>query len=322
MKKARMPCERTDMKNQKQKGSFKGRLIRYLKKSYMLYLFLLPAIIYTILFDYMPMYGIQIAFKDFRPDLGIQGSGWVGFKYFKMFFDSYQFENLIKNTVILSFYALIAGFPIPIVLAFLLNYTKSLPLKKATQMVTYAPHFISTVVFCGMLFVLLGTDGIYNQLLGVFGIKPIGFMTKAENFRHVYVWSGIIQQMGWNSIIYIAALTSVSPEIHEAAIVDGASKLDRIIHIDWPSIMPTAVMLLILSAGRIMTIGFEKAFLMQNNLNLDYSEIIATYVYKIGIQGGQLSLSSAIGLFNNVINFALLLVVNRISKKLTKVGVI
>lgn len=310
------------MENQKNKENYNSRIMRYIKKSYMLYIFLIPAIVYAILFDYMPMYGIQIAFKDFRPDLGFAGSQWVGFKYFKMFFESYQFETLIRNTLVLSFYALIAGFPIPIILAFLLNYTTNLKLKKATQMVTYAPHFISTVVFCGMLFVLLGTDGIYNQILGVFGIKPIGFMTKAENFRHVYVWSGIIQQMGWNSIIYIAALTSVSPEIHEAAIVDGASKLDRIIHIDWPSIMPTAIMLLILSAGRIMTLGFEKAFLLQNNLNLDYSEIIATYVYKIGIQGGQLSLSASIGLFNNLINFALLLVVNQISKKLTKVGIL
>ena len=313
--------ERTVMEKQKRKENAGNRIIRYIKKSYMLYLFLLPAVIYTILFDYMPMYGIQIAFKDFKSDLGIQASAWAGLKYFKIFFESYQFESLIKNTLILSLYALMAGFPIPIILAFLLNYIKNLKLKKLTQMVTYAPHFISTVVFCGMLFVLLGTDGIYNQILGVFGIKPIGFMTKAENFRHVYVWSGIIQQMGWNSIIYIAALTSVSPEIHEAAIVDGASKLDRIIHIDWPSIMPTAVMLLILSAGRIMTLGFEKAFLLQNDLNLDYSEIIATYVYKIGILSRQLSLSAAIGLFNNIINFILLLVVNQFSKKMTKVGV-
>lgn len=306
---------------EKKQGAAASKAVRYLKKSYMLYIFLIPAMLYAILFDYMPMYGIQIAFQDFRPDLGFSGSQWVGLKYFEMFFKSYQFETLIRNTLMLSFYALIAGFPIPIILAFLLNYTKNLRLKKMTQMVTYAPHFISTVVFCGMLFVLLGTDGIYNQILGFFGLKPIGFMTKAENFRHVYVWSGIIQQMGWNSIIYIAALTGVSPEIHEAAIVDGASKLDRIFHIDWPSIMPTAIMLLILSAGRIMTLGFEKAFLLQNNLNLDYSEIISTYVYKIGIQGGQLSLSAAIGLFNNVINFALLLLVNQISKKLTKVGI-
>lgn len=297
-------------------------VIQYIKKTYILYIFLLPAILYTVLFDYLPMYGIQIAFKNFKPALGFAGSQWVGLKYFKVFFESYHFIALLRNTLLLSFYALAAGFPVPILLAFLLNYTQSVKLKKVTQMVTYAPHFISTVVFCGMLFVLLGTDGIYNQILGVFGIKPIGFMTKTVNFRHVYVWSGVIQQMGWNSIIYIAVLTSVDPATHEAAILDGASKLQRIIHIDWPAIMPTAVMLLILSAGRIMSLGFEKAFLLQNSLNLDYSEIIETYVYKIGIQSGQLSLSAAVGLFNNLINFTLLLSVNKLSKRLTKVGII
>ena len=300
----------------------KTGFIQYIKKTYMLYLFLLPAVLYTVLFDYMPMYGIQIAFKDFKPSLGFAGSPWAGFKYFKVFFDSYQLTTALKNTLLLSLYAWVAGFPIPIVLALLLNYTKNVRLKKVTQMVTYAPHFISTVVFCGMLFVLLGTDGIYNQFLGLFGIKPVGFMTKAENFRHVYVWSGVIQQMGWNSIIYIAALSGVDPKTHEAAILDGASKVQRIIHIDWPSIMPTAVMLLILNVGRIMSLGFEKAFLLQNNLNLDYSEIIETYVYKIGIQSGQFSLSAAIGLFNNIINFALLLTINKVSKKMTNVGIV
>ncbi len=297
-------------------------VIQYIKKAYILYIFLFPAILYTVLFDYLPMYGIQIAFKDFKPGAGFAGSPWVGLKYFKVVFESYHFGTLLRNTVFLSFYALAAGFPVPILLAFLLNYTQNTKLKRITQMVTYAPHFISTVVFCGMLFVLLGTDGIYNQIIGIFGIKPIGFMTKAENFRHVYVWSGVIQQMGWNSIIYIAVLTAVEPTTHEAAILDGASKLQRIIHIDWPAVLPTAVMLLILSAGRIMSLGFEKAFLLQNSLNLDYSEIIETYVYKIGIQSGQLSLSAAVGLFNNLINFTLLLFVNKISKKLTNVGII
>lgn len=299
-----------------------SRAVRHLKKTYMLYLFLLPAIIYLILFNYMPLYGIQIAFKDYRAHLGITGSEWVGLKNFMTFFDSYQFLQLIENTIVLSFYGLIAGFPIPILLALLLNYTRSGRLKKVTQMVTYAPHFISTVVFCGMLFVLLGHDGIYNSLLGVFGIEPIGFMTKGENFRHVYVWSGIIQRMGWSSIIYIAALTGVDPQIHEAAIVDGASKLHRIRYIDFPSILPTTITLLILNTGRIMSIGFEKAFLLQNSLNLEYSEIISTYVYKVGIQSSQFSLSSSIGLFNNIINFTLLIAVNQISKKATKVGII
>lgn len=306
----------------KYEGVFGSKFMKHLRKTYMLYIFLLPAIVYLIIFNYLPLYGIQIAFKDYRGHLGVLGSEWVGLKNFVTFFESYQFVQLIENTLVLSFYGLIAGFPIPIILAMLLNYSRSDKLKTVTQMVTYAPHFISTVVFCGMLFVLLGYDGIYNSLLGFLGIEPIGFMTKGENFRHVYVWSGIIQNMGWSSIIYIAALSGVDPQIHEAAIVDGASKLHRIRYIDLPSILPTTVTLLILNAGRIMSIGFEKAFLLQNSVNLEYAEIISTYVYKIGIQSSQFSLSSAIGLFNNIINFALLIAVNQIAKKATKVGII
>ena len=297
------------------------KIIAYIRKSWILYLFVLPAIVYLIIFNYIPMYGVQIAFKDYRASLGILGSPWVGLKHIITFFNSYQFVQLLINTLALSFYGLIAGFPVPIILALLLHYTKNQRFKKLTQMVTYAPHFISTVVFCGMIFILLGNEGVYNQIIEILGFDKIKFMSKPEYFRHIYVWTDVFKGMGWSSIIYIAALSGVDPQIHEAAIIDGASKIQRIIHVDFPSILPTIIILLILNAGRIMSVGFEKAFLLQNNLNLEHSEIISTYVYKVGIQSGQFSYSTAIGLFNNIINFLLLILVNKISKKITNIGV-
>ncbi|NMA83550.1 MAG: sugar ABC transporter permease [Epulopiscium sp.] len=298
------------MKNSKIKNTWK-----YLKKSWILYLFVLPPIIYLLIFDYVPLYGIQIAFKNFRPAQGIWGSKWVGFAHFKTFFESYHFWSLLKNTLILSLYSLIAGFPIPIILALLLNHCRFPKLKKSLQTITYAPHFISTVVFCGMIFMFLSVDGIVNHFLGFLGIDPIIFMSKAEYFRHIYVWSGVFKGMGWSSIIYIATLASVSPDLHEAALVDGATKMQRIIHIDLPSIIPTMVILLILNTGQIMNVGFEKAFLLQTPVNLEFSEIISTYVYKKGIQGAQFSYSAAIGLFNNITNFILLTLVNAGARK-------
>ncbi|GKX29364.1 sugar ABC transporter permease [Vallitalea longa] len=310
----------TDTKYKNIDRKKRSKNLKYIKKTWMLYVFVLPAILYLLILHYFPMYGIQIAFKDYRVTQGIIGSEWVGFQHFAEFFGSYQFWQLLKNTLILSFYGLIAGFPMPIILAILLYYTVNKKLKKVTQMVTYMPHFISTVVFCGMIFILLGHDGIYNQILHNLGFKGIEFMTKGENFRHIYVWSGVLKGMGWSSIIYIAALTGVDPQIHEAAIVDGASKFQRIKYIDLPTILPTIMILLILNLGRIMGVGFEKAYLLQNNINIEYSEIISTYVYKVGMQGGQFSYSTAIGLFNNIINFILLITVNRVSKKLSNIS--
>jgi putative aldouronate transport system permease protein len=296
------------------KRSYWKTLGKDLHKTWILYLFLAPALLYLLLFSYAPLYGIQIAFKDFRPALGIWGSKWVGLHHFMTFFESYHFWTLLSNTLILSLYALVAGFPVPILLALLLNYMQSERYKKLVQTVTYAPHFISTVVFVGMLFTFLSSDGIANQLLALLGIQPVGFMTNPSYFRHIYVWSGVLQNMGWSSIIYISTLASVAPELHEAAIVDGATKLQRIWNIDLPSIMPTAIILLILNAGSILNVGFEKAYLMQNAVNIDYSEIISTYVYKIGIQSAQFSYSTAIGLFNNIVNFIVVIAVNRFSK--------
>lgn len=293
------------------------RFIQNIRKFWMLYLFVLPSLIYLFIFSYIPLYGIQIAFKNYNASDGIWGSPWVGWKYFETFFSSTNFTQILSNTLILSFYQLIAGFPFPIILALILNYIRQKKFQKFVQGVTYAPHFISMVVFCGMISIFLSNNGIVNILLNAIGIDSVNFLGNPQYFRHIYVWSGIMQSMGWSSILYIATLASVSPELHEAAIVDGASKLQRIWHIDLPSLIPTAVILLILESGKIMSVGFEKAFLLQNSINIDYSEIISTYVYKVGIQNVQFSYSSAIGLFNNVINFVLILVVNKLSNKLS-----
>lgn len=305
---------------EKTKKQKKINFKQILKKNWVCYLFILPMLIYVIIFNYIPMYGIQLAFKDYRVADGIWGSAWVGLKHFKTFFESYQFKDLLWNTLSLSLYSLIAGFPMPIIFALLLNYITNVKLKKVVQMVTYAPHFISTVVYCGMILIFLSSDGVINQLLKIIGIDSVAFLTNPSNFRHIYVWSGVLQNIGWGSIMYISVLTSVDPTLHEAATVDGATRFQRLLHIDLPAIVPTMVIMLIMRAGEIMDLGFEKAFLLQNNINLDYSEIIATYVYKIGIQGGQFSYSSAIGLFNNVINMVLLVVVNKIAKKVSDVS--
>lgn len=305
---------------EKTKKQKKINFMRILKRNWVCYLFILPMLIYVIIFNYIPMYGIQLAFKDYRVADGIWGSAWVGLKHFKTFFESYQFKDLLWNTLSLSLYSLIAGFPMPIIFALLLNYITNVKLKKVVQMVTYAPHFISTVVYCGMILIFLSSDGVINQLLKLIGIDSVAFLTNPSNFRHIYVWSGVLQNIGWGSIMYISVLTSVDPTLHEAATVDGATRFQRLLHIDLPAIVPTMVIMLIMRAGEIMDLGFEKAFLLQNNINLDYSEIIATYVYRIGIKGGQFSYSSAIGLFNNVINMVLLVVVNKIAKKVSDVS--
>ncbi len=304
----------------KKKQQRKWNSMRMLKKSWVCYLFILPMLVYVIIFSYVPMYGIQLAFKDYRVADGIWESAWVGFKHFKTFFESYQFKDLLWNTLSLSLYVLIAGFPMPIIFALFLNYITNMKFKKASQMITYAPHFISTVVYCGMILIFLASDGIINQILTHLGLDPVAFLSNPSNFRHIYVWSGVLQNIGWGSIMYISVLTSVDPTLHEAATVDGATRFQRLLHIDLPAIVPTMVIMLIMKAGEIMDLGFEKAFLLQNSINLDYSEIISTYVYKIGIQGGQFSYSSAIGLFNNIINLILLVVVNKIAKKVSDIS--
>lgn len=291
-------------------------------KHWQLYLFLVIPVILVFVFSYIPMAGVQLAFKKYNMNLGIMGSPWIGFDNFLKFFYNYQFWRLLRNTLSLSLYGLLAGFPIPIMLALLLNSMSNRKYKKFIQTVTYLPHFISTVVMVGLIIQLLnpriGLYGIiYNAITGNNAPDILG---SATAFPHIYVLSGVWQSMGWNSIIYMAALAGVDAELHEAAQMDGASKFQRILHIDLPSILPTAIMLLILNTGSIMNVGFEKAFLMQNNLNMRSSEVISTYVYKMGLESatGDYGYATAIGLFNSVINLILIVSVNAASKRVTE----
>lgn len=309
--------------NNKNAVSVKTNRIRsnkmLIRRNWDLYLLIAPVVLYFLIFKYWPMYGVQIAFKDFIATKGITGSPWVGFKHFKRFFRSFQFESLIKNTVGISVYQLAVGFPIPIIFALMLNEVRNKKLKKSIQTITYAPHFLSTVVLVGMMTALLSPkNGIVNQFIKTLGGEPVYFMAEPEWFKSVYVWSGIWQNVGWNSIIYMAALAGIDPQLYEAAVVDGASKWDRMVHVTIPGILPTAITLLILNTGKIMNVGFEKVFLMQNDLNLTSSEVISTYVYKSGLVGAEYSFSAAVGLFNSIINFILLITVNKISSKTTE----
>ena len=296
------------------KQSFKA----YMKGHYDLYLLLLPAILYTAVFLYIPMYGVLMAFQDYSPVKGIIGSNFVGLKHFKKFFSTYMAKQIISNTVILSGYSLLASFPFPVILALMLTYCVNRRFGKIVQTVTYMPYFISVMVLVGMMNIFFSTNyGVVNTVLQALGIEPFSFMSSEKSFRHMYVWSGIWQGMGYSSVIYFAALSGIDPTLYEAAELDGASKLQRIRYIDLPSIMPTVIIMLIMSAGNLMSIGFEKAYLMQNDRNSGVSEIIATYVYKVGLIDARYSFSAAINLFNSAINFVILIVINKISRKLS-----
>lgn len=298
-------------------------LSRKLKSSWQLYLLLIPALIWVALFAYWPMYGIQIAFRDFTPVGGLGGSEFVGWKHFEKFIGSYNFWPLLRNTLALAFYELIAGFPIPIILALALNGVRQKYFSRVVQLITYAPNFISIVVVVGILVMLLDPQtGIVPHFFELLGITPPAFLTDPGWFRHTYVWSGIWQTAGFSAIIYLAALTSVPPELHEAAKVDGATHLRRMWNIDLPAILPIAVVLMILNVGSIMSVGFEKVLLMQNPLNLETSQVIDTYVYQVGLKSPipQYSYATAIGLFRSVVGLILLVAVNSLSKRVTKSG--
>ena len=299
------------------------RLARFKKQygnNWQLYLMLLLPVIWLFIFCYLPMTGIQIAFKDFKIRQGIWGSPWVGFENFERFFTSYQFTRVLKNTLLISLYSLVASFPLPIVLALSLNVVRRAAYKKFVQMVTYIPHFISVIVIVGMILQMFNSRiGLYGTVYtALTGQQAPDILSKASAFPHLYVWSGVWQEVGWGSIIYLSALSAVDPALHEAAIVDGASRFKRVLVLDLPTVLPTATIMLIMNAGRIMTIGFEKVYLMQNDLNLTTSEIISTYVYKVslGPTGGDFSLGAAIGLFNSVINLILILLVNAVTKRM------
>lgn len=300
-----------------------SKIMKQLKKSGPLYILLLPSIILLLCFTYLPMYGLLIAFKDYSPALGIWGSPWAGLKHFIQYFNSYQFDLTIKNTLNISLYSILVGFPLPIALAILCNQIRIGMFKKVFQVTTYLPHFISTMVMCGMILIFLSpSNGLISNLLGLIGIEMPNVLSDSSFFSSIYVWSDVWQHIGWDSIIYLAALSAINPTYYEAATMDGASKMQKILHIDLPLLLPTAMILLILRAGSLLSVGFEKVLLLQNPLNLAGSEVISTYVYKIGLQNFQYSLSTAIGLFNTVVNIVILLLVNWMSKKLTKTGLL
>ena len=290
-----------------------------------LYLLLILPILWVVLFCYVPMSGLVLAFKKYNAGLGVWGSPWVGLENFKNFFSSYKSGMVIRNTLTLSLYSLLVGFPIPILFALLLNVLPGKKYKKTIQTVTYVPYFFSTVIMVGLLFQLLDYRiGLYGTLYRILtGKVAPNILATGTNFKHIYVWSGVWQATGYNAIIYIAALSTADETLHEAAMIDGASRFQRVLHIDIPAILPTASIMLILAVGNIMNVGYEKVLLMQNNLNMNYSEIISTYTYKVGLASGipNFSLSTAIGMFNSIVNFTLLMITNIVSKKLNGSGI-
>lgn len=294
------------------KQTMKQKLF-YVRKNWQLYVFfLMPALVFTIIFKYLPMGGILMAFEDYNVRLGLLGSEWVGLDYFKRFLSSPEFMSYLLNTLKLSLYGLLWGFPMPIILALLLNQIRSVGIKKKIQLLIYAPNFISVIVLCGMVRMFLSPVGPLNQILGT----STNWMTMPEAFRTIYIASGIWQGAGWASIMYTAALSNVSKELEEAAMLDGANVLQQIWYVQLPAIKNIIVIQFILSAGNIMSVGFEKAYALQTGMNLPTSEIISTYVYKIGLLNGDYGYSTAVGIFNSIINVILLLVVNGIVSKL------
>ena len=287
-------------------------------RNWQLYVFLIPTILYFLIFRYYPMYGLQIAFRNYKASKGIWGSQWVGMRNFQRFFATADFWQLLENTLAISVGNLLISFPVPIILALLLNQLPSKRYKKIVQTVIYAPHFISTVVMVGIIFLFFSpSSGIINHMIVALGGQPIHFMAEANMFRPLYIGSEIWQGAGWGSILYLAALASINPELHEAAVVDGANKLQRVWHIDIPGILPTVVIMFILNSGKVMAVGFEKAYLMQTSLNISTSEIIATYVYKRGLLNSQFSFSATVGMFESVVNLVLIVTVNFISRKVS-----
>ena len=297
----------------------KSDLRKRIVDNWQLYLLLLIPVVITIIYKYGPMYGIQIAFRDFRASRGITGSEWVGLEWFERFFTSPNASRMIRNTVLLSFYSLLWSFPVPILLSLALNQLRFKRFRSVVQTVIYAPHFISTMIICGMLRIFLSpSGGLINLIFGT----NIDFLTESSMFRTIYIASGIWQEAGWGTIIYLATLSSIDTALYEAAKVDGASVFQRILHIDIPELLPIAVIQLIMSASGLMNVGFEKVWLLQTDLNKATSDVIAVYVYEQGIQNASYSYATAIGLFNTAVNILLLIVVNKIAKKYSDVSFI
>lgn len=289
------------------------------RRNWILHLMMALPMFYYVLFEALPLYGLQIAFRDYSAADGIFDSAWIGLKHYIEFFSDWEWKNIVSNTVAISFYQICAGFPIPILLALVIHINQKKFLKKLTQNVAYIPHFISVIVMVGMLNQIFHPQfgvlaAIYHEL-GIFTVPDIRYMD--TTFRHLYVWSGVWQNMGWSTIIYVAALTGVSHELHEAAKIDGASRWKRVLSVDLPAIMPTISIMLIMRFGSIMSVGYEKVYLMQKSTNIEVSEVISTYVYKVGIAGGRQSFGTAIGLLNSAINSAMVILVNKIAGWLT-----
>lgn len=293
----------------------KGKPFTSISRSWDLFLLLLPAVVLLLVFSYGPLYGVLMAFQDYSAVRGVFGSKWVGLKHFTRFVTANNFTGLLRNTLTISIYSLAAGFPLPIILALLLNKLKNQKFKGFVQTASYAPYFISTVVLVGMMRIFFTPEtGIFNHLIMAFGGQDFDYFASGPAFKHLYVWSDVWKNIGWGSIIYVAALSNINPELYESAKVDGASAMKTIWHIDLPGILPTVITLLILNTGNLMSVGFEKAYLMQTTLNTEFSEIISTYVYKVGIKGAQFSFSTAVNTFNSVINCVLLIVVNKVAR--------
>ncbi|CAN7761158.1 ABC transporter permease subunit [Paenibacillus sp. LjRoot153] len=297
---------------------FSYRLKRDIKVNRYIYIMIVPVVLYYLIFHYGPMYGIQIAFKDYSPGTGMWNSPWVGFKYFEEFFHSFYFVRLIRNTLLLSFYDLTFGFTAPILLALLLNELRSALFKRIVQTITYVPYFISLVVVVGLMVDFLARDGLINNILAHFEFEKLAYLSESGWFRTLFVSSGIWQNIGWGTIIYLAAMSSIDPSLYEAAKVDGASRLKQIVHITMPGIMPTVIILLILQIGSLMSINSDKILLMYNTATYNTADVIGTYVYRKGILEASFSYSAAIGLFNSVINFMLLILANSFSKRVTE----
>ena len=297
------------------------RRIRMVLSRWQLYALLAPAVVTTLLFHYYPIYGIQIAFKNYRNSRGIWGSSWVGLKHFQSLFSYVNFDDILRNTISISLYS-IAVFPCAVIFALMLNEVRNLRFKRGVQMISYAPHFISTVVVVSMLQIFVQrSNGLINNVIAMLGGERIDFLSIPQYFSTIFVWSGVWQNLGWNAIVYIAALAGVSAELLEAARIDGANRLQIIWHVNLPHIFPTIVTLLIISTGSVLSVGFEKIYLMQNSLNLDASRVISTYVYEMGIENAQLDFATAVGLFNNAVNIAILLIVNTVARKISKISI-
>lgn len=300
------------------KTSGRWGFLKDIRKNPWLYLMLAPVLLYFTVFHYYPMYGALIAFKDFSPRLGITGSPWVGFEHFESFFTGIYFWRVIKNTLLISFYELLFGFPAPLILALLLNEVRKTAFKRTVQTFTYMPHFISLVVVCGMIKEFTMSDGLVNDLLSFFGFERLSLLLEPEYFRTIFVSSGIWQSIGWGTIIYLAALAGIDTEQYEAARMDGASRWKQMIHVTLPGILPTIIILFILEMGRIMNVGGEKIILLYNPSTYETADVISSYVYRVGLQEFDYSFSSAVGLFNSAINFTLVIGSNWLSRKMNQ----